>query len=88
MKAKDFLGLDFSPWEADFNENYWNKGEDSLNLSTDSTEITVSIRDEGTDLIVEWASEDDGDCIIVVKNDSPQSVNEIYEIIREHLNSF
>jgi hypothetical protein len=88
MKAKDFLELDFSPWETDFNENYWNKGEDSLNLSSDSTDVTVSIRDDGSDLVIEWASENDGDCILVVNSDSGQSVNEVYQLIKEQLDSF
>jgi len=88
MKAKDFKELDFSPWETDFTEDAFDVGEDCINLSSDSTDITVTIRDEGDSLVVEWASDDDGDQILFVKSDSSQTVEEVYEIIKEQLNSF
>ena len=87
MKAKDFKELDFSPWEIDFTEDAFDVGEDCLNLSLDSTDITVTIRDEGDSLVVEWASDDDGDQILFVKSDSIQTVREVYETIKEQLNS-
>ena len=87
MKAKDFNELDFSPWETDFTEDAFDVGEDCLNLSSDSTDITVTIRDEGDSLVVEWASDDDGDQILFVKSDSIQTVREVYETIKEQLNS-
>ena len=87
MKAKDFKELDFSPWEIDFTEDAFDVGEDCLNLSLDSTDITVTIRDEGDSLVVEWASDDDGDQILFVKSDSSQTVEEVYETIKEQLNS-
>ena len=87
MKAKDFNELDFSPWETDFTEDAFDIGEDCLNLSSDSTDITVTIRDEGDSLVVEWASDDDGDQILFVKSDSIQTVREVYETIKEQLNS-
>ena len=87
MKAKDFKELDFSPWEIDFTEDAFDVGEDCLNLSSDSTDITVTIRDEGDSLVVEWASDDDGDQILFVKSDSIQTVREVYETIKEQLNS-
>ena len=87
MKAKDFNELDFSPWETDFTEDAFDVGEDCLNLSSDSTDITVTIRDEGDSLVVEWASDDDGDQILYVKSDSSQTVDEVYGIIKEQLNS-
>ena len=87
MKAKDFNELDFSPWETDFTEDAFDVGEDCLNLSSDSTDITVTIRDEGDSLVVEWASDDDGDQILFVKSDSSQTVSEVYETIKEQLNS-
>jgi len=88
MKAKDFKDLDFSPWEIDFTEDAFDVGEDCLNLSSDSTDVTVTIRDEGDSLVVEWASDDDGDQILFVKSDSSQTVSEVYETIREQLDSF
>lgn len=88
MKAKDFKELDFSPWETDFAEDAFDVGEDCLNLSSDSTDITVTIRDEGDSLVVEWASDDDGDQILYVKADSNQTVDEVYGIIKEQLDSF
>jgi hypothetical protein len=88
MKAKDFKELDFSPWEADFTEDAFDVGEDCLNLSSDSTDVTVTIRDEGDSLVVEWASDDDGDQILFVKSDSSQTVSEVYETIKEQLDSF
>ena len=88
MKAKDFNELDFSPWETDFTEDAFDIGEDCLNLSSDSTDITVTIRDEGDSLVVEWASDDDGDQILFVKSDSSQTVDEVYGIIKEQLDSF
>jgi hypothetical protein len=88
MKAKDFNELDFSPWETDFTEDAFDVGEDCLNLSSDSTDITVTIRDEGDSLVVEWASDDDGDQILFVKSDSSQTVEEVYGIIKEQLDSF
>ena len=88
MKAKDFNELDFSPWETDFTEDAFDIGEDCLNLSSDSTDITVTIRDEGDSLVVEWASDDDGDQILFVKSDSSQTVEEVYGIIKEQLDSF
>ena len=87
MKAKDFNELDFSPWETDFTEDAFDVGEDCLNLSSDSTDITVTIRDEGDSLVVEWASDDDGDQILYVKSDSSQTVDEVYGIIKEQLDS-
>ena len=88
MKAKDFNELDFSHWETDFTEDAFDIGEDCLNLSSDSTDITVTIRDEGDSLVVEWASDDDGDQILFVKSDSSQTVEEVYGIIKEQLDSF
>jgi hypothetical protein len=88
MKAKDFKELDFSPWETDFTEDAFDVGEDCLNLSSDSTDVTVTIRDEGDSLVVEWASDDDGDQILFVKSDSSKTVSEVYETIKEHLDSF
>ena len=88
MKAKDFKELDFSPWETDFTEDAFDVGEDCLNLSSDSTDVTVTIRDEGDSLVVEWASDDDGDQILFVKSDSSKTVSEVYEIIKEQLDSF
>jgi len=88
MKAKDFNELDFSPWETDFTEDAFDVGEDSLNLWSNSTDITVTIRDEGDSLVIEWASDDDGDQILFVKSDSSQTISEVYEIIKEQLNSF
>jgi hypothetical protein len=88
MKAKDFKDLDFSPWEIDFTEDAFDVGEDCLNLSSDSTDVTVTIRDEGDSLVVEWASDDDGDQILFVKSDSSQTVSEVYETIKEQLDSF
>jgi hypothetical protein len=88
MKAKDFKDLDFSPWEIDFTEDAFDAGEDCLNLSSDSTDVTVTIRDEGDSLVVEWASDDDGDQILFVKSDSSQTVSEVYETIKEQLDSF
>ncbi|MHA8067587.1 hypothetical protein V7S76_13015 [Aquirufa sp. ROCK2-A2] len=88
MKAKDFNELDFSPWETDFTEDAFDVGEDCLNLSSDSTDVTVTIRDEGDFLVVEWASDDDGDQILYVKSDYSQTVEEVYGIIKEQLDSF
>ena len=88
MKAKDFKDLDFSPWEIDFTEDAFDVGEDCLNLSSDATDVTVTIRDEGDSLVVEWASDDDGDQILFVKSDSSQTVSEVYETIKEQLDSF
>jgi hypothetical protein len=88
MKAKDFKDLDFSPWEIDFTEDAFDVGEDCLNLSSDSTDVTVTIRDEGDSLVVEWASDDDGDQILFVKSDSSQTISEVYETIKEQLDSF
>ncbi len=76
MKAKDFT------------EDAFDVGEDCLNLSSDSTDITVTIRDKGDSLVVEWASDDDGDQILYVKSDSSQTVDEVYGIIKEQLDSF
>ena len=52
MKAKDFKDLDFSPWETEFRENEI-FGEDCLNLFSDSTDVSVTIRDEDESLVVE-----------------------------------
>lgn len=88
MNANDFKELDFSPWETDFTEDAFDVGEDCLNLSSDSSDVTVTIRDEGDSLVVEWASDDDGDQILFVKSDSSQTVSEVYEAIKEQLDSF
>jgi hypothetical protein len=87
MKAKEFKELDFSPWETDFTEDAFDVGEDCLNLSSDSTDVTLTIRDEGDTLVVEWASDYDGDQILFVKSDSSQTVSEVYETIKEQLDS-
>jgi hypothetical protein len=86
--AKDFKDLDFSPWEIDFTLDAFDVGEDCLNLSSDSSDVTVTIRDEGDSLVVEWASDDDGDQILFIKSDSSQTVIEVYETIKEQLDSF
>jgi hypothetical protein len=88
MKAKDFKELDFSPWDTDFTEDAFDVGEDCLNLSSASTDVTVTIRDEGDSLVIEWASDDDGDQILFVKSDTGQTVEEVFGIIKEQLNSF
>ncbi len=88
MKAKDFTELDFSPWDMDFTEDAFDIGQDCLNLSSDSSDVTVTIRDEGDSLVVEWASDDDGDQILYVKSSSSQTVEEVYGIIKVQLDSF
>jgi hypothetical protein len=87
MKAKDFKDLDFTPWDTEFSIDAFGVGEDCLNLSSDSTEVTITIRDEGDSLVVEWASDDDGDQILFIKSDSNQTVSEVYEIIKVQLGS-
>jgi len=89
MKAKDFKELDFSPWETDFTEDAFDVGEDCLNLLLeDSTDATVTIRDDGDSLVVEWASNDDGDQILFIKPDSSLTLEEVYVKIKEQLDSF
>ena len=89
MKAKDFKELDFSPWETDFTEDAFDEGEDCLRLTIgdDENEITVFIRDEGENLVIEWSSENGGEVVQIVTPADNKTVDEVYDIICEHLES-
>ena len=64
----DFKELDFSPWESDFTLDAFDEGEDCLRLTIgdDENEITVFIRDEGENLVIEWSSENGGEVVQIV----------------------
>ena len=47
-----------------------------------------TIRDDGDSLVVEWASNDDGDQILFIKPDSSLTLEEVYVKIKEQLDSF
>jgi len=68
-------------------QDFFGTGKDCLNLSSDSTDVTVTIWDEGDLLVVEWVTDDDADQILCVKPDSSQTVEKVYEIIRKQLDS-
>ena len=89
MKAKDFKELDFSPWETDFTEDAFDVGEDCLRLTIgdDENEITVFVRDEGENLVIEWTSENGGEIVQIVTPEDKLTKNEVYDIISEHLDS-